>query len=62
MCRGCKTEMLVSKRAAEVPRIKAVQGISYAEAVKKVSGGTQVPRQKITLKAKTQENVKDAIN
>ena len=38
--RGCK----VSKRAAEVQRIKTTQGISYAEAVKKVTGDAQIPR------------------
>lgn len=32
--RGCES----SKRAVEVQRVKALQGITYAEAVKKVSG------------------------
>ena len=38
--RGCK----VSKRAAELQRIKTTQGIGYAEAVKKVTGDVQIPR------------------
>lgn len=42
--RGCE----VSKRAAEVQRVKATQGISYAEAAKKVSGDAQVTRQNDT--------------
>lgn len=35
----------VSKRQAEVQRVKVVQGISYAEAVKKVSGNVRMTKQ-----------------
>lgn len=42
--RGCE----VSKRAEEVQRIKTTQGISYAEAARKVSGDAQVIRQSDT--------------
>ena len=36
--RGCE----VSKKAEEVQRVRVTQGVSYAEAAKTVSGGTQV--------------------
>ena len=38
---------------AEVQRIKTTEGISYAEAVKKVTGDTQISKQKDTMYKET---------
>lgn len=52
--RGCE----VSKRQAEVQRIKVVQGISYAEAAKKVSGNVTVDKQSETSRKEMNQGMK----